>query len=94
MPGLPIGFKEFVKNPVVAVLYICLLAIGGLYIDLRHETHVSNAEKTKQISEMQSTIAHLTVSVDLLKVQLQRADSTVADMTATFRVLKQLGKIQ
>lgn len=94
MPGLPIGFKEFVKNPVVAVLYICLLAIGGLYVDLRHETHLSNKEKTKQIADMQTTISHLTVSVDLLKIQLTRADSTVADMGATLRVLKQLGKIQ
>ena len=32
--SLPIPtFKEFVKNPIVALLFICVLAIGYLYID-------------------------------------------------------------
>ena len=32
--SLPIvSFKEFVKNPIVALLFICLMAIGYLYVD-------------------------------------------------------------
>lgn len=31
---LPIvSFKEFVKNPIVSLLFICLMAIGYLYVD-------------------------------------------------------------
>ena len=28
-----VSFKEFVKNPIVALLFICLMAIGYLYVD-------------------------------------------------------------
>lgn len=28
-----VSFKDFVKNPIVALLFMCLLAIGYLYID-------------------------------------------------------------
>ena len=43
MPALPVvSFKEFVKNPIVALLFICLMAIGYLYADFsfrkRHRT--------------------------------------------------------
>lgn len=93
-PQLPVSFKEFSKKPVIAVLYIALLAIGGLYIDLRRTTNRQDTEKTATIDEMKKTIVSLTVSVDLLKTQLRRCDSSIADMTATLRVLKQVGKIQ
>ena len=28
-----VSFKEFVKNPIVALLFICLMVIGYLYVD-------------------------------------------------------------
>ena len=28
-----VSFKEFVKNPIVSLLFICLMAIGYLYVD-------------------------------------------------------------
>jgi len=28
-----VSFKQFVKNPLSAVLFLCLMAIGGLYLD-------------------------------------------------------------
>ena len=31
-----ITFKEFVQNPIVALLFMCLMAIGYLYIDNRN----------------------------------------------------------
>jgi hypothetical protein len=31
-----ISFKEFIKNPIVALLFMCLMAIGYLYIDNRN----------------------------------------------------------
>jgi len=47
MAGLPmISFKDFVKNPIVALLFICLLAIGYLYID--NKTTLSNEIKDLQ----------------------------------------------
>lgn len=36
MAGLPgISFKDFVKNPIVALLFVAVIAIGYLYIDNR-----------------------------------------------------------
>lgn len=33
VPGMNITFKEFAKNPIVALLFISLIAIGYLYYD-------------------------------------------------------------
>ena len=53
MPALPIvSFKEFVKNPIVALLFICLMAIGYLYVDNRKTL-------TNQISHLQEDIEQL-----------------------------------
>jgi hypothetical protein len=50
---LPIvSFKEFVKNPIVALLFICLMAIGYLYVDNR-------TTLTNQISNLEEDIEQL-----------------------------------
>tara|TARA_R110002126_G_scaffold240559_1_gene384177 strand:+ start:435 stop:659 length:225 start_codon:yes stop_codon:yes gene_type:complete len=55
MPALPVvSFKEFVKNPIVALLFICLMAIGYLYVDNR-------ATLTNQISRLEKDIEQLEV---------------------------------
>lgn len=33
---LPISYKDFLKNPIVGLLFICVLAIGYLYVDNRN----------------------------------------------------------
>lgn len=86
MPGLSVPFKEFAKKPLIAVLYVLLLAIGGLYIDLRSTTSAT-------IKDLKKEIVRLTVDGDLMRLQMRKADSSIADMTATLRVLKQVGKI-
>lgn len=91
---LPVSFKEFAKKPVIAILYIALLAIGYLYIDIRVSYNRRDKERVETIGDMKRTIVSLTVDVDLLKNQLRVADSSIADMTATLRILKQFGKIQ
>jgi hypothetical protein len=53
MPALPVvSFKEFVKNPIVALLFICLMAIGYLYVDNR-------TTLTNQITHLQEDIEQL-----------------------------------
>lgn len=47
-----ISFKEFVKNPIVALLFMCLMAIGYLYID-------NKSTLTTQIEELQSEVSIL-----------------------------------
>jgi hypothetical protein len=36
LESLPISYKEFLKNPIVGLLFICVLAIGYLYFDNRN----------------------------------------------------------
>ena len=47
-----VSFKEFVKNPIVALLFMCLMAIGYLYVD-------NKSTLTGQIEELQSEVSIL-----------------------------------
>jgi hypothetical protein len=44
-----VSFKEFAKNPIVALLFMCLMTIGYLYLD-------NKSTLTKQIEELQSEV--------------------------------------
>jgi len=48
----PITFKDFLKNPIVALLFMCLMAIGYLYYD-------NKSTLTKQIVELQEEVKML-----------------------------------
>jgi len=45
----PITFREFVRNPIVALLFVCLSAIGYLYFD-------NKSTLTNQIEELQQEV--------------------------------------
>lgn len=47
-----VSFKEFVKNPIVALLFMCLMAIGYLYID-------NKSTLTNQIETLQEEVVTL-----------------------------------
>jgi hypothetical protein len=46
------SYTEFVKNPIVGLLFMCLLAIGYLYIDNRNTL-------TKQIDDLKVEVNEL-----------------------------------
>ncbi len=48
----PISYKDFVKNPIVGLLFICLVAIGYLYIDNR-------SNLTQQIKDLKAEVKTL-----------------------------------
>ena len=47
-----VSFKEFAKNPIVALLFMCLMAIGYLYID-------NKSTLTSQIETLQVEVVTL-----------------------------------
>lgn len=47
-----VSFKEFAKNPIVALLFMCLMAIGYLYLD-------NKSTLTNQIEELQKEVTIL-----------------------------------
>lgn len=54
-----VSFKDFVKNPIVALLFMCLLAIGYLYID--NKTTLLN-----QINSLQEEVNTLKTDYKIL----------------------------
>jgi len=53
MTGLPaVSFKEFVKSPIVALLFMSLMAVGYLYYDNR-------STLTGQVDELQEEVRTL-----------------------------------
>ena len=52
MPNAVPSYTDFVKNPIVGLLFMCLLAIGYLYIDNRNTL-------TKQIDDLKIEVAEL-----------------------------------
>jgi hypothetical protein len=84
---LPVSYKDFVKDPVKALLYIALAAIAGLYIDGKVSSY-------SQISRQNEKIEVMEVKVDNLTSQLRKSDSTLAAASAKFALLQELGKIK
>jgi hypothetical protein len=84
---MPVTFKEFSKEPVKALMFICLVAVGYLYIDGK----VSN---TTQIKSQNKKIEVLEAKVDALTSQLRKSDSTASALASKITVLQELGKIK
>jgi fumarate reductase subunit C len=84
---LPMTFKEFAKNPIVATLFLVLLAISYLYIDVR-------TTFKDQITMQNVKVEKLDDKVDVMQIALRRCDSSLASATAKLSTLESLGKIQ
>ena len=84
---MPVSFKEFSKDPVKALLFITLVAIGYLYVD-------SKMMYTNQIETQTIKIERLEAKIDALTIQLRKSDSTLAAAKAKIVLLQQLGKIK
>lgn len=84
---LPFSFKEFVREPVKAMLLIVVLAVGYLYID-------GKTNYTAQIEKQNKKIVILENKIDVLSNQLRKSDSALSGMLAKITLLQELGKIQ
>ena len=84
---LPISFKDFAKVPVKGLMFICLIAVGYLYID-------GKVNYSNQIEKQGEKIEVLENKVDLLTDQLRRSDSALSSAVSKITTLQQLGKIK
>lgn len=83
----PISFKEFSKDPVKGLMFICIIAVGYLYVDIKMS---NNAIQTKQDAKIEA----LETKVEQLTDALRKSDSTSSALASKIAVLQQLGKIQ
>jgi len=84
---LPISFKDFAKEPVKGLMFICLIAVGYLYVD-------GKVNYSNQIEKQGEKIEVLETKLDLLTNQLRRSDSALSSAVSKITTLQQLGKIK
>ena len=85
--ALPISFAEFAKEPVKGLMFICLVAVGYLYVD-------GKVNNSNQIEKQGKKIEVLETKVDLLTNQLRKSDSALSAAVSKIATLQELGKIK
>jgi hypothetical protein len=84
---LPISFKEFAKEPVKGLMFICIIAVGYLYID-------GKVNYSSQIEKQGEKIEILETKVDVFTNQLRKSDSALSSAVSKITTLQELGKIK
>jgi hypothetical protein len=79
---MPVSFDQFQKNPVAAIAFIALVAIGYLYIDQK----MMNSEVDNRC---QTRVSELEVKVDKYVEHIRRLDSALAYTSAKNEMLLQ-----
>jgi hypothetical protein len=83
----PISFKEFAKEPVKGLMFICIIAVGYLYVDIKMSNSATQKSQNEKIEKME-------VKVDKLTDALRKSDSTLSAAASKIAVLQELGKIK
>ena len=83
----PISFKEFAKEPVKGLMFICIIAVGYLYVDIKMSNSSSQAAQNAKIDKLET-------KVDQLTEALRKSDSTLSAAASKIAVLQELGKIK
>lgn len=83
----PISFKEFAKEPVKGLMFICIIAVGYLYVDIKMSNTATQKAQNEKIEKMEG-------KVDQLTDALRRSDSTLSAAASKIAVLQELGKIK
>ena len=84
---LPISFNEFAKEPVKGLMFICLVAVGYLYVD-------GKVNYSNQIEKQGQKIEVLETKLDVLTNQLRKSDSALSSAMSKIATLQELGKIK
>lgn len=65
---LPFSFKDFKENPIAAVAFAALLAMGYMYVDKEAVYDKLLKEKTETIKELRAEVKRLNAYIiDILK---------------------------
>lgn len=83
----PISFKEFSKDPVKGLMFLCILAVGYLYVDIKMSNTNIQQKQDAKIESMEAKVVQLTE-------QLRKSDSAASALASKITVLQELGKIK
>jgi hypothetical protein len=84
--ALPVSFDQFRKNPVAAVAFCMLVAVGYLYFDLR-------STDREQIDKANAKIEMLDIKIDKLTYALKRSDSCLASAMTEIRIMQTMKQL-
>lgn len=82
----PISFKEFSKDPVKGLMFICIVAVGYLYVDIK----MSNE---KNVDKQDNTIQKLEAKVDTLQLQVVKLVGESSALSSKIEVLESLKQL-
>lgn len=90
---LPISFDQFKKNPIKAILFLCLTAVMFLYFENRinYTKQIERCENQYKTCDVK--IEKLERKVEVLEIALRNCDSTLATASTRLTVLNELGLI-
>lgn len=83
---LPVSYKDFVKQPIVATLFIVLCGISALYVDVRSTFQDQAKAQNVRIEKVENRL-------DLVQNALRKSDSLSAVSTTKLQVLTDLKMI-
>lgn len=81
MSVIPMSYKDFLKNPVIGILFLSLFAITYLYLDNK-----SNYKDV--ITKQENRIVKLEGNVERLQVEVNRRDSLIMVINSRLNNLK------
>jgi archaellum component FlaF (FlaF/FlaG flagellin family) len=84
--ALPVSFDQFRKNPIAAVSFCMLVAVGYLYLDLR-------SGYKEQIEKANQKIEVLDAKIDKLTYALKKSDSCLASAMTEIRIMQTMKKL-
>jgi hypothetical protein len=79
--SVPITFSQFTKDPVRALLFMVIIAIGYLYIDIK-------MNYTGQVNKCDSEVVRLNTKIDALTEHIRVSDSTLGYMISKVEMLE------
>lgn len=79
---LPVSFDQFQKNPVAAIAFIALVAIGYLYVDQKMTSETIDDRCQTRVNELE-------VKVDKYTEHIRKLDSALAYTSAKNEMLIQ-----
>lgn len=85
-PKLPVSFEQFKKNPVAAVAFCMLVAVGYLYYDQKDLSSKTLEESKRETKELKQMVLEL-------QDKYRRSDSMMSAANSKIIVLQQLNKI-
>jgi hypothetical protein len=72
---LPVSYEQFVKNPIVGLMFLCISALAYLYLS-------SSGDKNQSLEQCTERTIKLEADKELLSLHLRKRDSALAYASA------------